>query len=100
MSLASYSWPVFFVKKLGDGIKFYVNYKKLSVITKKDCYLIPLIEETLIELEGAKYFIKINIVIYQIKMSKDSKELTTFLIRYGAFKYWIMPFSLCNGLTS
>ncbi len=33
-------------------------------------------------------------------MSKDSKELTTFLTRFGVFKYLVMLFGLCNGLTS
>ena len=33
-------------------------------------------------------------------MSKDSEELTTFLTRFGAFKYLVMPFGLCNGPAS
>ena len=44
-SSASYSSLVRFVKKPGRGIRFYVNYKRLNAITKKDCYLIPLIRE-------------------------------------------------------
>ncbi len=30
-------------------------------------------------------------------MSEDSEELTTFLTRFSAFKYLVMPFRLCNG---
>ena len=30
-------------------------------------------------------------------MSKDSEELTTFLIRFGAFKYLVIPFDLYNS---
>ena len=33
-------------------------------------------------------------------MSEDSEELTTFLTRFGAFKYLVMPFGLCNGPAS
>ena len=33
-------------------------------------------------------------------MSKDSEELTTFLTRFGTFKYLVMPFGLCNGPAS
>ena len=33
-------------------------------------------------------------------MSEDSKELTTFFTRFGAFKYLVMPFGLCNGPAS
>ena len=32
-------------------------------------------------------------------MSEDSKKLTTFLTRFGAFQYLVMLFDLCNGPT-
>ena len=58
---------------------------KFNAITKKDRYPISLIEETLAQLKGAKYFIKIDIsqTFYQIRMSEDLKELTIFLTRFG-----------------
>ena len=101
-SSASYSSPVLFVKKPGGGIRFCVDYKRLNAITKKDRYPIPLIEETLAQLEGAKYFTKIDIcqAFYRIRMSENSEELTTFLTRFGAFKYLVMPFGLYNGPAS
>ena len=102
ISSALYSSPVLFVKKPDRGIQFCVDYWRLNAITKKDRYLIPLIEKTLAQLEGAKYFIKIDIrqTFYRIRMSKNSEELITFLTRFGAFKYLVMPFGLCNGPTS
>ncbi len=101
-SSASFSSPVLFMKKLGGGIRFCIDYQRLNTITKKDCYLIPLIEETLAQLEGAKYFTKIDIhqAFYQIRISEDSEEFTIFLIRFGAFKYLVMPFGLYNGPAS
>ena len=101
-SSAFYSSPVLFVKKPGREIRFCVNYRRLNAIIKKDYYLIPLIEETLAQLESAKYFTKIDVrqAFYQIRMSEDPEELTTFLTRFGTFKYLIMPFSVCNGLAS
>ena len=70
----------------------------MNAITKKDRYPISFIEETLAQLEGAKYFTKIDIrqAFYRIKMSEDSEELTAYLTRFGAFKYLVMPFGLCN----
>ncbi len=88
------------MKKSGRWIQFCVNYKRLNVITKKDHYLIYLIEETLTQLEDAKYFTKIDIrqAFYQIKMFEDLEELTTFLTRFGKFKYLVIVFSLYNDL--
>ena len=97
-SLISYSSSVLFVKKPGRRIQFCVDYRRLNAITQKDCYPIPLIKEILAQLEGIKYFTKIDIrqAFCQIRMSKDLEELTTFLTRFGAFKYLVMSFGLCN----
>ena len=53
--------PILFVKKLGEEIQFCINYKRLNTITKKNCYPILLIKETLAQLEGVKYLTKIDI---------------------------------------
>ena len=38
---------VLFIEKLNDELKFYVNYRKLNVITKRNRYFISLIDEIL-----------------------------------------------------
>ena len=90
------------MKKPKREIRFYVDYRKPNAITKKDHYLIPLIKEILAQFEDVKNFTKIKIrqVFYQIRMFEDSEELITFLIRFGAFKYLTMLFSLCNSSVS
>ena len=97
-SLAFYSLLVLFVKKQRAGIWSCINYKKINAITKKDHYRIPLIEEILAQLKGAKYFTKIDIhqTFYQIRISEDLKKLITFLTRFGVFKYLVMLFGFCN----
>ena len=101
-SSVSYSSPILFVKKLGGEIRFCVNYRRLNTITKKDHYPISLIEETLAQLDGVKYFTKIDIcqAFYRIRMFKDSEELNNFSTRFGTFKYLVMPFGLYNGPAS
>jgi len=46
-SSAPYLSPILFVKKADGGLRFYVNYRKLNKITKKDRYPLPLITKTL-----------------------------------------------------
>ena len=41
---------VLFVWKSKEGLRFYINYRKLNVIIKKNQYLLFLIEETLIRI--------------------------------------------------
>jgi hypothetical protein len=50
-----------FVKKLREGIRLYINYRLFNVITKKDCYLILLIKETIANIAGCKIIIKLDI---------------------------------------
>ena len=60
-SSVSYFLSVLFIKKPRGGIQFYIDYKRLNAIRKKDRYPIPIIEKTLAQLEGPKYFTKIDI---------------------------------------
>ena len=63
--------PVLFVKKEG-GLRFYVDYRGLNNITRKDQYPLPLIKETLSGILKARYFTKLNImaVFYKIRIIK------------------------------
>ena len=74
--------------KPGGSIRFYVDYKRLNEVIKKDAYLIPLIKEILAQLKNAKVFTKINIrqAFHKLRMIADLKDLTTFALRFGTFK--------------
>jgi hypothetical protein len=50
-----------FIKKLGEGIRLCINYCLLNAITKKDCYLILLIKETMANIAGYRIITKLNI---------------------------------------
>ena len=101
-SSASIASPVLFVRKPSGGLRFCVDYRKLNDKTKKNRYPIPLIDETLGRLQGAKFFTKIDIrqAFHRLRMNPDSKEMTTFRTRFGAFMFEVMPFGLTNGPAS
>jgi hypothetical protein len=50
-----------FVKKLRKGIRLYINYRLFNTITKKDCYLILLIKETIANIASYRIITKLNI---------------------------------------
>ena len=87
-SSAPCSSQIMLVVKSGRGIRFCIDYRCLNKLTKKDAYPILLIEETLTQLKNAKVFTKINIrqAFHKLKMTADSEDLTTFALRFGAFK--------------
>ena len=78
-----------FVKKLRRGIRLYIDYRKLNVITKKDRYLIPLIKETIARIIGYKIITKLNIrkAFNRIRISTlEDEDLLLFYILISNFK--------------
>ena len=46
-SKAPFASLVLFVEKPNGGLRFYIDYRRLNQITKRNRYLIPLIDEVL-----------------------------------------------------
>ncbi len=98
-STTSYVSSIFFAKKLEEGFRFCVDYRKLNAIIKKNRYSILLIAETIARLSKAKWMTKINIrhAFNRIRMhSKENEDLITFRTKYEMYKYLIMSFELTN----
>jgi hypothetical protein len=49
-----WSSPVVLVRKKNGDLRFCVDYRKLNDVTKKDCFPLPSIDDTLDTLAGAK----------------------------------------------
>jgi hypothetical protein len=71
---------VLFVCKSDGSLWFYVDYYKLNTLTKKNQYLLPLIDKTLVRLSKAKIFTKLDIrqAFYCIHITLESEELIAF----------------------
>ena len=68
--------------KKEDGLlRFCVDYRKLNALTSPDAYPLPRVDEILDQLRGAKYLTTLELarVYWQFPMSKDAKELTSFI---------------------
>jgi hypothetical protein len=98
-SLAPFASLIIIVRKKDGGMRLCIDYRKLNAITRKDRYLLPLINELLQRVLKAKFFTKLDIRqgFHQIRMHPDSKDLTTFRTRYSSFKYKVMPFRVTNS---
>ena len=89
---------VLFIKKKDGSLCLCINFHSLNHISKKDCYLLPLISDLLDLSYKAQVYTKINLChAYHLVHIADSDEWkTTFRTCYGLFKWYIISFSLTN----
>jgi hypothetical protein len=89
-----------FVKKLGGGIRLCIDYRLLNAITKKDCYPILLIEETMANIAGCRIMTKLDIwkAFNRIRIATpEDEDLLTFCIPLGNYKPKVLQFGPTNG---
>ena len=89
---------VLFVEKSNDELRFYVNYKKLNAIIKKNRHFILLIDEILTKIQDCKYFTRLNIIttFNKLRIHSNNKKFIIFVIFLKAYKYRVLLFELTN----
>ena len=98
-SSGPYGAPVLLVRKKDGSLRLCIDYRRLNELTKKDRFPLPLIEELLERLVGARFFTKVDLRsgFYQVAMAEDSVQRTAFVTPDGSFEWLAMPMGLCNA---
>jgi hypothetical protein len=92
-----------FIKKLKEEIRLCINYRLLNTITKKDCYLILLIEKTMVNIASYKIITKLDIwkAFNKIRIATlKNKDLLTFCTSLDNYKLKVLQFGLINSLAT
>jgi len=98
-SQSSAGYPVLFISKKSGQLRLCINYRQLNSITKKDRYLLPLINKIQDRIGNAQIFIKINLkwVYHQIRIKEGNKWKRAFRTSEGLFKPVVLQFGFTNA---
>ncbi|KAM3926771.1 olfactory receptor 1f45-like [Leptodactylus fuscus] len=95
-SKSDWSNPIVLIPKPYDTIRFYNDFRKLNVVSKCDAYLMPRVNELIQRLGHTRYFSTLGLTIryWQVPLTKEAREKSTFITPEGLFQYVTMPFGL------
>ena len=94
-----YGAPVLFAPKKDGGLRFCIDYRWLNKRTVRNWYPLPLPEEMLNRLGGAKVFSKIDLKsgYWQMPIREQDIPKTAFRTRWGLYEFLVMPFGVTNA---
>ena len=79
-----------------------IDYKRLNEVTRKDHFLLPFMDHLLERIYGHPFYCFMDSYsgYFQIEITIEYQEKTTFTCPLGTFAYRRMPFGLCNAPTT
>lgn len=96
---SDYASPVVVVKKKDGGSRLCVDYRCLNRKMIKDRFPVPLIEDQLDALQGAKVFSTIDLKngFFHVPVSKESRKYLAFVTHNGQYTFLKTPFGCSNS---
>ena len=87
------------VPKKNDEPRICVDLTKLNESVCREKYILPLVEQTLGSLTGARIFSKLdaNMGFWQIPLVEETAKLTTFITPFGRFYFRRLPFGIASA---
>nr|GEV92487.1 reverse transcriptase [Tanacetum cinerariifolium] len=98
-SVSPWGAPVLFVKKNDGSMRLCIDYREMNRITVRNRYPLPRIDDLFDQLQGAKFFSKINLrsSYHQLHVMEQDVSKTAFHTCYGHYEFLVMPFGLTNA---
>lgn len=84
------------VPKGNSDFRLVVNMRGPNRAIKREYFRLPLMDEIRVKLHGSKFFSKLDLTnaYYHLELSKESRDLTTFLTENGMFRFTRLMFGV------
>ena len=91
--------PILIVKKKDGSNRVVIDYQKLNMITKKDSYPFPRIDNTLDQLGNAKFFSAMDLIsrYWKVELLPSEQERCAIITSNGLYQPTCMPQGLFNA---
>jgi hypothetical protein len=100
-SVSPWGAPILFVNKKDVNLRLCIDFKQLNMFTIKNKYDFLRIDDLFDQVKGARIFSKIDLRsgYHQVRIKEEDINNTTFMTRYGHYKFIVVPFGLSNSPT-
>ena len=98
-STSEFSSQVVVVKKKDGSARICVDYRKINKVVVKDRFPVPLIEDQIDMLKGARVFSTLDLKngFFHVDISPESRKYTSFVTQTGQYQFCKVPFGLCTS---
>ncbi|KAK3097548.1 hypothetical protein FSP39_010680 [Pinctada imbricata] len=91
--------PVVIAPKPSGEIRLCVDMRQANTAVIRERFPIPTIDEVLNDMNGAKYFSKLDLKwgYHQLKLDEESRDITTFITHKGLYRYKRLMFGISSA---
>ena len=77
---------------------FCADFCKVDMLTKTDSFPLPRYEDCIDRIGSSKYVTKMDLLkgYWQVPLTDRAKQISAFIMPYGLFQHWVMPFGMKN----
>ena len=102
ISISEYASPIVIVPKKDGTMRVCIDYRYLNKKIIRDRFPMPLIEDCIDALTGARFFSVLDLKngFFHVPVAESSRKYTSFVTPDGQYEFTKTPFGLCNSPTS